>query len=464
MKLRKLLFAVAILAMASLASAQGVTVGAFHYFGQGANFYVQGLTDHCVPDLGTAVGDGAPDGTPIVLYHAFDNQPYPVNAAGGVGGDGRPFALSNTWLINAGVLGFPGIFTTGFDQPGLSIPNGVPTNLNFYLVVETAFARWKSPTFSLTSGLNDDVTIQTWLPCEELVTPCTPQDYNIHVQNWHTFAPFYQCLHLCPGVTSTVCLHGLKADNRPHVTLIPGCDTQYLGCQETCPPAAPAAGPWFFVPDPLGGPVGSWCITLTSPLEGCVCFCVDFIESAELGSFDAVAQDNSVELAWNTLSESNLASFRVLRDGAVIGNVSAQNSVTGASYTFVDANAVNGTTYTYSLASVNMDGSVEDWGVTVTATPSMNAAVITEYALHQNYPNPFNPTTNIVFDVVSENFVTLTVFNAMGQEVSTLVNGTQAAGRHTVAFDAANLTSGLYFYTVKIGNEFTATKKMMLVK
>ncbi|MCB9367404.1 MAG: T9SS type A sorting domain-containing protein, partial [Calditrichaeota bacterium] len=118
----------------------------------------------------------------------------------------------------------------------------------------------------------------------------------------------------------------------------------------------------------------------------------------------------------------------------------------------------------YSLQTVNMDGSIESWGLVVTATPSSDAALITEYALHQNYPNPFNPSTNLVYDVVSDNNVNLTVYNAMGQEVATLVNGLQSAGRHTVSFDASNLTSGLYFYTVKIGNEFTATKKMLLVK
>ena len=116
------------------------------------------------------------------------------------------------------------------------------------------------------------------------------------------------------------------------------------------------------------------------------------------------------------------------------------------------------------LETVNIGGSREAWGVVVNATPSVDNAVVTEYALLQNYPNPFNPSTNLVFDVVAENVVNLTVYNAMGQEVATLVNGTMAAGRHTVSFDAANLTSGLYFYTVKIGNEFTATKKMLLVK
>ncbi|MBK8131193.1 MAG: T9SS type A sorting domain-containing protein [bacterium] len=145
-------------------------------------------------------------------------------------------------------------------------------------------------------------------------------------------------------------------------------------------------------------------------------------------------------------------------------SVVANNTNTSSSYTFVDESANNGTIYEYTLNLVGLNGTVTALGTIASATPSVDAAVVTEYALHQNYPNPFNPSTNLVFDVVAENVVNLTVYNAMGQEVASLVNGTMAAGRHTVSFDAANLTSGLYFYTVKIGNEFTATKKMLLVK
>jgi hypothetical protein len=87
-----------------------------------------------------------------------------------------------------------------------------------------------------------------------------------------------------------------------------------------------------------------------------------------------------------------------------------------------------------------------------------------QVVLNQNYPNPFNPTTTISFTLPATSNVTLEVFNMLGQRVSTLaVNKTMAAGQHSVAFDAANMPSGMYLYRLSTGN-FTSTKKMMLLK
>ncbi|MFA3783697.1 T9SS type A sorting domain-containing protein [Melioribacteraceae bacterium 4301-Me] len=86
------------------------------------------------------------------------------------------------------------------------------------------------------------------------------------------------------------------------------------------------------------------------------------------------------------------------------------------------------------------------------------------YTLNQNYPNPFNPSTTISFALPKQTEVTLKVYNILGQEVSTLVNNqVMEAGVHKVNFGALNLASGVYFYTIKAGN-FTATKKMLLLK
>jgi len=86
-----------------------------------------------------------------------------------------------------------------------------------------------------------------------------------------------------------------------------------------------------------------------------------------------------------------------------------------------------------------------------------------EFSLQQNYPNPFNPTTTISFTLPHSASTTLTVFNALGQEVATLVNGITAAGTHEVKFDASGLASGVYFSKLTSG-DFTQMKKMMLVK
>ena len=85
------------------------------------------------------------------------------------------------------------------------------------------------------------------------------------------------------------------------------------------------------------------------------------------------------------------------------------------------------------------------------------------FSLKQNYPNPFNPTTTIEYSIPQNSFVTLKVFNVLGKEVATLVNGQNDAGKNKVDFDATGLNSGVYFYKIEAGS-FSETKKMVLLK
>ena len=89
------------------------------------------------------------------------------------------------------------------------------------------------------------------------------------------------------------------------------------------------------------------------------------------------------------------------------------------------------------------------------------------YSLSQNYPNPFNPTTQIAYSLAKPGFVTLKVYDLLGQEVATLVNGQQNAGSHSVSFStvsgARSLASGVYFYRLEAGS-FVATHKMIVLK
>jgi len=85
------------------------------------------------------------------------------------------------------------------------------------------------------------------------------------------------------------------------------------------------------------------------------------------------------------------------------------------------------------------------------------------YSLQQNYPNPFNPNTKISFSIPEQTIVKLKIFNSIGQEVAALLNTELAAGNHTVDFNAASLSSGVYFYRIETPN-FTSTKKMILMK
>ena len=100
--------------------------------------------------------------------------------------------------------------------------------------------------------------------------------------------------------------------------------------------------------------------------------------------------------------------------------------------------------------------------LTVTSVGN-NDELPTEFVLEQNYPNPFNPSTKIKFAIPQSSFVTLEVFNALGEKVNVLVSEELNAGTYNYDWNASNLTSGIYFYTIQAG-EFVETKKMLLVK
>jgi hypothetical protein len=86
-----------------------------------------------------------------------------------------------------------------------------------------------------------------------------------------------------------------------------------------------------------------------------------------------------------------------------------------------------------------------------------------DFLLEQNYPNPFNPSTTINYAVPEESFIELKVFDALGEEITSLVSETKESGFYNVTFDAANYNSGVYFYQLRTGN-FIETKKMILMK
>ncbi|MBK6538558.1 MAG: T9SS type A sorting domain-containing protein [Ignavibacteria bacterium] len=83
--------------------------------------------------------------------------------------------------------------------------------------------------------------------------------------------------------------------------------------------------------------------------------------------------------------------------------------------------------------------------------------------MSQNYPNPFNPNTKINFALPKQGFVSLKVYDVLGKEVMTLVNEQMSAGSYAVDFNAANLSSGVYFFRMESG-EFMDIKRMMLIK
>jgi hypothetical protein len=119
-------------------------------------------------------------------------------------------------------------------------------------------------------------------------------------------------------------------------------------------------------------------------------------------------------------------------------------------------NYPSGTTSTYKYVSFVKNG-------TTIGIANNNATVVEGYKLHNNYPNPFNPSTQIRFSIPKNEFVSLRIYNSLGKEAAELISQNLSAGDYTYFFDASELSSGTYFYTLASGN-FTETKRMVLVK
>ncbi len=111
------------------------------------------------------------------------------------------------------------------------------------------------------------------------------------------------------------------------------------------------------------------------------------------------------------------------------------------------------------------DGSGMSGTITVVSPTVVteNTKFPTNYYLSQNYPNPFNPTTTIRYALPSSSFVTIKVYNSVGNEVATLVNEEEEAGYYNIVFDGNDLSSGVYYLQFK-SNNFLRVKKMILLK
>ena len=193
------------------------------------------------------------------------------------------------------------------------------------------------------------------------------------------------------------------------------------------------------------------------------------IVPVELTSFTAAAEGNSVVLNWKTATETNNKGFEVERQVSSkqksvssqwekIGFVGGYGTTTDPrSYSFTDQNLSSGN-YEYRLKQIDFDGSYEYSNI---VEVEVNAPL--QFALSQNYPNPFNPSTQIEYTIPEDGYVSLKVYNALGQEVANLVNGIQKAGSHDVTFNASSVSSGVYYYRIESG-ENVSVKKMMVIK
>ena len=192
------------------------------------------------------------------------------------------------------------------------------------------------------------------------------------------------------------------------------------------------------------------------------------IVPVELTSFTANVVGSSVVLNWTTATEANNQGFEIERsaDGVSfnsIGFVPGFGTTTEPkSYSYSDQ-SINSGTYYYRLKQIDYDGSF-----TYSDVSEVEVSLPTVFSLEQNYPNPFNPSTSIQFSVPIDARVKINIYNLVGEKVAEVANKEFSAGTHKVNFDAASMTSGIYFYQLDAagidGKTFSSVKKMTLLK
>jgi len=210
------------------------------------------------------------------------------------------------------------------------------------------------------------------------------------------------------------------------------------------------------------------------PARGWVYF-TPFIDTSlvpvELESFAAQLIDGSVRLNWTTASELNNAGFVIERKSELDQVWSKAGYVTGKGtttlkndYSFTDKPGAEGR-YAYRLRQIDYDGSSN---LSMSVFVEFTGAILT-HQLNQNYPNPFNPETVINYTVGGNEVqrVALRIYDALGAEVTTLVEDFQTPGNYSVKFNTQsaglNLSSGVYLYELNI-NSTTITKKLIVNK
>jgi thiol-disulfide isomerase/thioredoxin len=129
-----------------------------------------------------------------------------------------------------------------------------------------------------------------------------------------------------------------------------------------------------------------------------------------------------------------------------------------------DVDSLSVVVFVQSLASktIYQSETISNLDLVLSADEGFNN-IPNEFFLEQNYPNPFNPSTKIKYEIPQTEYVSLIVYNSLGSEVAVLVNEEQFAGSHEINFDATELSSGIYFYELRINN-LSKTKKMILLK
>jgi len=168
---------------------------------------------------------------------------------------------------------------------------------------------------------------------------------------------------------------------------------------------------------------------------------------------NVVGSVKNIKLTSNNLHGYQNIPYQLNTEGAGTRTVKARVTVS-SNLDSIKTSIINGHAYEHTAAGSEAKS---------VSFNQLELITVKEYALEQNYPNPFNPTTTINYRIKTDGFVTLKIYDVLGNEVKTLVNEYKPQGSYSINFDAGNLASGVYFYQLRSG-DFTATKKLLLIK
>jgi len=223
-------------------------------------------------------------------------------------------------------------------------------------------------------------------------------------------------------------------------------------------------GDYFHMVSDSNGASLAWAGTFNNEQDVYYSYIATTIIPVELISFSSSVEGNTVNLSWLTATELNNRGFEIERSSnktnwRTIGFKEGKGTTSEPQqYSYSDIlSGIESSKLYYRLKQIDFNGIFEYSNVVeVEIAPSA-------FSLSQNYPNPFNPGTIINYQLPINNFVSLKIYDVLGNEVAILVNEEKPAGKYQIEFDGSSLPSGIYFYKLTSGS-FVETKKMILLK
>jgi hypothetical protein len=191
-------------------------------------------------------------------------------------------------------------------------------------------------------------------------------------------------------------------------------------------------------------------------------------------SLEAIPGNKKVTLIWSRNIEPDISRYRIYFGQSESQMDMVDSSMSACDTTKEIVDLLNNVTYYFRITAVDSALNESGFSVRVKAIPSSQTSISTSFIqsnhpqaesidLYNNYPNPFNSETLIKYTLPRETAVKLVIYNVLGRMIAEFVHENQGAGLYEVTWDASNSTSGIYFYSLTVG-DFIVTKKMILLK